>query len=395
MLRDEARLIARVHHANVVDVIDVLDDGAELLLVMEYIHGPPLTAIAAALPLPIAGAIIADVLEGLHAAHEARSETGEPLQVVHRDVSPSNIIVGADGVTRVLDFGVAHAADRLQRTVPGQVKGKPWYMAPEQALGDAIDRRVDVYATAVVLWELLAGERLFPAETATGAMLRHTQEQPAPPSRHRAEVSLELDAVVLRGLAKRAGDRFATAREMADALASVLPAATDTEVAAWLATHARAFFAQRDAIVATAERAATTTTATTVAPAPRRPRRRVAIAVAAAAIAAGTFAWIATRRADAPDAPAAPVAAPTPRGTRATPIKIVVPAFANRSGDADLDARPRSCATSSTTRRRWSPACFARAPPRRARSARPATSTTRRGRARPPPSTHRRSRSAR
>jgi serine/threonine protein kinase len=173
-----------------------------------------LAAAGESVPLPIATAIVIDALEGLHAAHEARTEEGQPLRIVHRDVSPQNILIGADGVARVLDFGIAHAAHRLQRTMPGQIKGKAAYMAPEQARGDAIDRRVNVYAAAVLLWEILTGSRLFQAETFSGLLMRQMYEEPPAPSSLRADVPPALDQIILRGLAKNADGRFATAREM-------------------------------------------------------------------------------------------------------------------------------------------------------------------------------------
>src|SRR5580692_3839687 len=114
-----------------------------------------------AVPPAIALTIASDVLLGLHAAHEATDDRGEPLSIVHRDVSPQNVLVGVDGIARVVDFGVAKAAGRLQSTRDGQVKGKAAYMSPEQLRGDGVDRRSDVYACGVVLWEMLTGQRLF------------------------------------------------------------------------------------------------------------------------------------------------------------------------------------------------------------------------------------------
>jgi serine/threonine protein kinase len=168
MFVDEARLAARVHHPNVVSTLDVLAVPGELLIVMEYVHGESLTQLVrrvlerkARIPPAIACAIACDLLAGLHAAHEATDESGASLAIVHRDVSPDNVLVGLDGAARVLDFGVAKAVGRLQMTREGQVKGKIAYMAPEQVRAMPLDRRTDVYAASVVLWELLAGRRLF------------------------------------------------------------------------------------------------------------------------------------------------------------------------------------------------------------------------------------------
>src|SRR4051812_48938415 len=152
MFLDEARLAARVRHPNVVSTLDVVALDEELFLVMDYVPGETLSRLARELrargesvPPAIAISILSGVLFGLHAAHDARSESGEVLGIVHRDVSPQNILVGEDGVARVLDFGVAKAAGRASQTEAGLVKGKLAYMSPEQLRGEAIDRRTDVY----------------------------------------------------------------------------------------------------------------------------------------------------------------------------------------------------------------------------------------------------------
>src|SRR4030088_3091893 len=142
MFLDEARLAARIAHPNVVPTLDVVSQGDDLLLVMEYVRGSalsrlvrPLTQKGERMPQRIAGSIVSGVLRGLHAAHEAKSEIGEPLDIVHRDVSPQNVLVGTDGIARVLDFGVAKAAGRCYTTRDGNIKGKVPYMAPEQLEG--------------------------------------------------------------------------------------------------------------------------------------------------------------------------------------------------------------------------------------------------------------------
>jgi hypothetical protein len=167
MFVDEARLAARIQHPNVVDMLDVITTEGELFLVLAYIHGESLAtllriarSLECRVPVGVLAGVIIGVLHGLHAAHEARSERGEPLGIVHRDVSPHNILVGGDGIPRLLDFGVAKAAGRMQESRSGEIKGKLAYMAPEQVRGDA-DRRTDVYSTSVILWEGLTGRRLF------------------------------------------------------------------------------------------------------------------------------------------------------------------------------------------------------------------------------------------
>src|SRR5262249_30050893 len=155
-------------------------EGSELFLVMEYVHGeslarllrPDPTSPDTPVPVPIAVGILADVLHGLHSAHEARDEMGAPLDIVHRDVSPQNLLVGADGITRVLDFGIAKATSRMSTTREGRVKGKIAYMSPEQLTRGLVDRRTDVFAASIVLWEALTGKRLFAGDDTTDTMGR-------------------------------------------------------------------------------------------------------------------------------------------------------------------------------------------------------------------------------
>ena len=165
MFLDEARLAARIRHPNVVPTLDVVAMENELFLVMEYVLGESLARLMQAaatrgerIPPSMVATIMAGVLHGLHAAHEATSDRGEPLGIVHRDVSPQNILVGTDGVARVLDFGVAKAAGRIQTTREGQLKGKLAYMAPERDPRQGVAPAADVYAASVVLWEALTGE---------------------------------------------------------------------------------------------------------------------------------------------------------------------------------------------------------------------------------------------
>jgi serine/threonine-protein kinase len=244
MFLDEGRLVARIRHPNVVQTIDVVAEESELFLVMEYVHGESLLRLwqqmrrrEAFLPISICAAIMVGALHGLHEAHEARSETGEPLGIVHRDVSPHNILVGVDGVARVLDFGVAKASERITTTQEGQLKGKLSYMAPEQVHGRAIDRRTDVYAAAVVLWETLAGTKLFQGPNEAQVLQEVIIGEVRPPSAHNRSVGPELDAVVMRGLARDPGARFRTAREMAIALERATTPASASEVGAFVSTE--------------------------------------------------------------------------------------------------------------------------------------------------------------
>jgi serine/threonine-protein kinase len=246
MMLDEARLAARVRHPNVVPTLDVVADEHELLLVMEYVHGESLARLCRALverkervPLGIAVGIIVGVLHGLHAAHTATSDRGQPLYIIHRDVSPQNIMVGVDGHARVLDFGVAKASGRVQTTRRGQIKGKLAYMPPEQALGQPLDARVDTYAAAVILWEVLAGERLFARADGDSTLQAILQDAVVPPSAIRKDVPPGLDAIILQGLMRDPEARHPTARAFAIALEQAVSLPPPHEVGAWVEQIAR------------------------------------------------------------------------------------------------------------------------------------------------------------
>jgi serine/threonine protein kinase len=241
MFLDEARLAARIRHPNVVPTLDVVSLEEELFLVMDYVQGESLGRLMKAakaqgklVPIPYAVAIVTGALQGLHAAHEARGEQGEPLGIVHRDVSPQNILVGVDGVPRVLDFGVAKAAGRSQVTRAGQVKGKMAYIAPEQLRGTGTDRRTDVYAAGVVLWEVLTGGRLFTGENDVEVFGRVLAGRADPPSTVVEGIPHALDAIVLRALSIDPEQRFSTAREMARALQTAVPLVPTAEVGEWV-----------------------------------------------------------------------------------------------------------------------------------------------------------------
>ncbi len=235
---DEAQLTARIRHPNVVSVLDVVAREGELFVIMEFVEGEPLSRLVRfarePIPIPIASAVLVQVLLGLHAAHEATTENGEPLEIVHRDVSPQNMLVGVDGTSHILDFGVAKAASRVHTTENGQIKGKLSYMAPEQLRGAPLDRRVDVFAAGIVLWELLAGQRLFarsdPGATVTAVLGGDIKA----PSQFRSEISPALDALVMKALAPSPDDRFTSAREMAIALEACIPPASALKVGAWV-----------------------------------------------------------------------------------------------------------------------------------------------------------------
>jgi serine/threonine-protein kinase len=240
MLLDEARLSSRIRHPNVVQTLDVVHDD-NLCIVMEYVHGVSLAAALRCaqqrgerMPLPIVSAVLGGVLQGLHAAHEARGEDGAPLGIVHRDISPQNVVIGTDGIARVLDFGVAKALRKDHVTTSGDVKGKVAYMAPEQLAGTAVTRQADIYGAGVVLWEAVVGARLFDETNEARLVARVLRERIPPPSARAPELDAAVDEVVVRAVAAERRARFKTAQEMAIALAVAIPPAPAEEVALWL-----------------------------------------------------------------------------------------------------------------------------------------------------------------
>lgn len=233
MFLDEARLAASIRHPNVVPTIDVCDAGdagCGYFIVMEYIEGDHLGALMSSahkeqerLPLPVVLRMLADALAGLGAAHALRDDAGRSLNLVHRDVSPHNIMVGRDGVVRLTDFGVAKAEDRLTHTRDGQVKGKLAYMAPEQAVSGATDARSDLFSVGVILWECVTGRRLFRADTTAGTLNKLLREPiPAPSSVDPALTPL--DPLLAKALARAPNQRFQTADEFARAIEEIAPA---------------------------------------------------------------------------------------------------------------------------------------------------------------------------
>jgi serine/threonine-protein kinase len=244
MFLDEARLAASIHHPHVVPILEVGTSPAGYYVVMEYIEGDTLARLAARaatgsqlVPPSIALRIVLDALGGLQAAHDLTDHDGQPLGLVHRDVSPQNILVGADGATRLTDFGVARASSRLANTTTGTLKGKLAYMPPEQTQGGAIDRRADVFAMGIVLWEVLAGRRLFKGES-EAETLRNLLFRPIPRLAPFAPtLPPEMSDTLERALDREIDRRFASAADFADALErSGLPVASPREVAAYVAS---------------------------------------------------------------------------------------------------------------------------------------------------------------
>jgi serine/threonine protein kinase/ABC-type branched-subunit amino acid transport system substrate-binding protein len=223
MFVDEAKLAARLTHTNIVQTYEIGEEHGNFFIIMEFLDGQSLRGLGVALdaarqklPLPIALRILHDLLSGLHYAHEFTDYGGQPVGIVHRDVTPHNVFLTYEGVTKVLDFGIAKAALNTAQTGTGVVKGKVGYLSPEQAGGDVVDRRSDIFSAGIVLWELVTGRRLYPTDL--GSFPKVVAEEPPLPSSVAPEVDPELDAITQRALRLPAADRYETAEAMRAAL---------------------------------------------------------------------------------------------------------------------------------------------------------------------------------
>lgn len=255
MFLDEARIIAGIRHPNVVHVQELVDDDAQLFLVMEYLAGETVSGLMKRLRASnrflapqLAAHIVAELCAGLHAAHELEDDQGVALMLVHRDVSPQNAFVTYDGHVKLLDFGIALARDRTTRTEVGELKGKLQYMSPEQCEGLPLDRRSDIFALGIVLYELATGRLLFKRDSAPATLYAICDEPVLPPSRIAASCPTALDAICVRALARDRDRRFATCLEMRAALLDFLDTAPRRGVADQdLAALMRELFADRTA----------------------------------------------------------------------------------------------------------------------------------------------------
>lgn len=221
MFLNEARLAARLNHPNVVQTIEVGEAGGRYFLAMEYLEGQPLHRVLrnadarSRLGLDMRLYMLIQALAGLHYAHERRDYDGSPLDIVHRDVSPANLFVTYDGHVKLMDFGIAKARDSNSETRVGVFKGKAAYVAPEQARGEAVDRRADVYSVGVVLWELLTGRRLWSGLTQIEMLRRVVAGDVMTPRSVDPRIPAELEEICMKALAFRSEERYATAAELA------------------------------------------------------------------------------------------------------------------------------------------------------------------------------------
>jgi len=227
MFLDEARLSLSLQHANIVQVFDIGHSDDTFFIVMEYVDGVDLKGllewrrrIGKRLPIAASLYIVNEICKGLAYAHELlNSETGRPLGIVHRDISPPNVLISKQGEVKVVDFGLAKATSQLETTDPGVVKGKMSYLSPEAARGDEVDNRADIFAVGILLYEMLTGKRLFYGETdyQTVELVRNAKVPPI--KAQNPEVEQELEVTVRKALARRKEDRFQTATDLQDALA--------------------------------------------------------------------------------------------------------------------------------------------------------------------------------
>jgi serine/threonine-protein kinase len=252
MFLDEARLAARLHHPNIVQITDLGVADNRYFICMEYLAGEDLDAVIAAahykgetIPVPLAARIILSALEGLEFAHNYQ-EQGKPLELVHRDISPSNIFVTYQGTVKVLDFGIAKASSRMTQTQPGLLKGKWGYMSPEQARGEPIDARSDLFSLGITFHELLTARRVFEREHEIGVLLA-LMAQPIPaPSSMRPEIPPALDRIIAKALERRREDRYSSAAEMRADLEEFLRGTASIPGTTQLAQYLQGLFGQSE-----------------------------------------------------------------------------------------------------------------------------------------------------
>jgi serine/threonine-protein kinase len=246
MFLDEARFASLIQHPNVVQIFELGEERGDYFFAMEYLEGESLAAVGRELdrrevppPRPLLAHIVARTATGLHAAHELRGADGEPLGLVHRDVSPHNVLVTFDGVVKLVDFGIAKAAGRLSQTTTGELKGKYAFMSPEALLGSrAVDRRSDIFSLGVVLYEITTLRRLFKDESEPATLDNVARCHVPLPTSFDPAYPRELEAIVLRALQRKPADRYQTAAELAADLDAYVEASgervTSTSLGHWM-----------------------------------------------------------------------------------------------------------------------------------------------------------------
>jgi serine/threonine-protein kinase len=249
MFLDEARLASRLAHPNVVQILDLGFEAGCYFIAMEYLAGEDFSTVIrsaakrrAYVPLNIALKVVADAAHGLHYAHEFTDSKGQPLNVVHRDVSPSNIFVTYSGQVKMLDFGIAKAESRITTTTAGVVKGKYQYMSPEQAQSAPVDRRADVYSLGVCLYEALCNARPFARDSDLAILNAVLKNEYKPPRQVRPDLPVELEQIIVRALARTPEERFQSAGELAGALENYLRASTSVTSGVAITQYMTSFF---------------------------------------------------------------------------------------------------------------------------------------------------------
>jgi uncharacterized protein (TIGR02265 family) len=230
MFFDEARIAAALNHPNIAQIYELGEVGGDYFIAMEYVQGDSIRAVneraatkrKGGMPIALKVRVIAEAAAGLDFAHRAKNPAGKALGLIHRDVSPQNILVGFNGGVKLIDFGVAKAADKVSQTETGSIKGKYAYMSPEQAKGEDLDPRSDVFGLGIVLHELLTGQRLFKRDVETATLKAVVQAKVAAPSTIVKGIPKALDAIALKALSKKRDDRFASAGDLQMALETFL-----------------------------------------------------------------------------------------------------------------------------------------------------------------------------
>lgn len=240
MFLDEAKLSLHLDHANIVSVFDVGRSGQTYFIVMEFIDGTNMKRLVdrRAMPLDLAVYVAIEVCKGLVYAHEKLDTKGQPLQIVHRDISPPNILISREGEVKLTDFGLARAVSQIESTDPGVVKGKFAYLSPEASLGEEVDLRADIFAAGIVLWESLTGRRLFQGQTDLETLENVRACKVPSIHRVRTDIPAALDRILSRALAKKPADRYSSAREMGRELSQFLVeqrmSVTSYDLASWI-----------------------------------------------------------------------------------------------------------------------------------------------------------------
>jgi serine/threonine-protein kinase len=253
MFLEEAQLASQIHHPNVVGTLELGEENSALYLVMEWVDGESLSVVLAkaaqsgGMPLPIAVNLIGQACQGLYAAHNLRDESGALLGLVHRDVSPQNLLVTFSGTAKLVDFGIAKATSKASGlTEAGEIKGKFAYMAPEQVRGQAIDARTDLFALGILLYLLTTGKHPFRGEH-PGATVQNicAEHGPTPPSAILSDYPPALEQVVLKALAKNPDERFASANDMLTALEAAMPGPLEASFEVQVAAYLKGLFGAR------------------------------------------------------------------------------------------------------------------------------------------------------